>query len=95
MARDGDERRGGGGRTGRPDWRERESAARVRGAVLDVSLQPAHGPRAHTTVYEPDVLLVRPEFFAADETGRRGDERLAELAHALGWRVAPERLEEA
>ncbi|UXW84932.1 S8 family serine peptidase [Microbacterium azadirachtae] len=95
MARDGDERRGGGGRTGRPDWRERERAARVRGAVLDVSLQPAQGPRAHTTVYEPDVLLVRPDFFAVDETGRRGDERLAELAQALGWSVSPERLEDA
>ena len=63
--------------------------------MLDVSLQPAHGPKAHTTVYEPDVLLARPALFEADESGRRGDERLAELAQALGWNVAPEHLEDA
>ena len=99
MAQDGDDGRGGGGsgpeHRPRPGWRERERAARVRAAVLDMTLQPARGPRAHTTVYEPDVLLVRPEFFEVDHTGRRGDERLAELARMLGWDVAPERLEDA
>jgi hypothetical protein len=99
MAQDGDDGRDDGGsgpaHRARPGWRERERAARVRAAVLDMTLQPARGPRAHTTVYEPDVLLVRPEFFEVDHTGRRGDERLAELAGMLGWDVAPERLEDA
>lgn len=82
-------------RRSRPGWRERERAARYRGAVLDMTLQPAHGPEAHTTVYEPDVLLVRPALFERDEAGRRGDERLASLAEALGWSVSAESLEES
>ena len=99
MARD-DEGQHGQGEDGRrprsrPSWRERERAARFRGAVLDVTLQPAHGPAAHTTVYEPDVLLVRPAFFEPDASGRRGDERLAALAAALGWSVTVERLEDS
>jgi len=60
-----------------------------------MTLQPEHGPTAHTTVYEPDVLLVRPELFEQDGSGRRGDERLGDLARGLGWSISREDLEDA
>lgn len=72
-------------------WRDREALARRRGVVLDPALQPAGEREVHSTVYEPDVLLVRP---GAEDDGTVTVQALDALAAAAGWTVTEEPLAE-